>query len=136
MPHDDSLKRKNDWHDAQQLAMWENSNLLEDACVPTPEEEGLRDLLNTLEDLKLQRRDAYRRVDDLLCRHGVMWNERTEEGQLKKRWGRDFWAWLRNVYLGDAASQAALDAAIRAAESAEEQYEALEAKARRSWVRA
>lgn len=132
MPYsDDSRKRKNDRRDAQQLAEWENSHILKDVYVPTPEEEGLRDLSNALEDLKLQRRDAYLRVDGILCRHGEMWDQRTKTGKLKKRWGRDFWAWLRSVDLGDAASQAALNAAIRAAESAEEQYRALEAEARK-----
>lgn len=44
--------------------------------------------------------------------------------------GAEYWEWLRKVDLGDAASQAALLAAIRAADSAREQYDELLRRAR------
>ena len=54
-----------------------------------------------------------------------MWGQRTKTGRLKKAWGREFRAWLRKVEVGDPISQAALLAAVRAAESAREQYDEL-----------
>ena len=59
-----------------------------------------------------------------------MYDEVTKTGRPKKRWGGDFWKWLRSVRLEDKASQAALEAAIRAADSAEEQRREFEKKAR------
>jgi hypothetical protein len=59
-----------------------------------------------------------------------VWDERTAGGRLKKTWGCEFWAWLRGVELADPISQAALLAAVRAAESAREQYDEMLRRAR------
>ena len=75
--------------------------------------------------MKDRRTRAYQRVLGLLCRHGIVWDERTPGGRLKKSWGAEFWRWLRGVELADPASQAALLAAVRAADSAREQYDEL-----------
>ena len=128
---DDARKRKNDKRDARQLALWAASaDTLKDVYVPTLEEEGLRDLCNTLEDIKENQKSSRLRIDGLLCRHGIVYDEVTKTGRPKKRWGGDFWKWLRSVRLEDKASQAALEAAIRAADSAEEQRREFERKAR------
>ena len=126
----ESRTRKNDRADAARLARLELAGELREVWVPSEEVEGLRDLAHALDDLRDQRTRAYQRVLGLLCRHGVVWDERTPAGRPKKAWGADFWRWLRAVELGDPASQAALDAAVRAAESARAQHDDLLARAR------
>lgn len=121
----ESRTRKNDRNDAARLARLALAGELHGVWVPSEEVEGLRDLVHALDDLKDQRTRAYQRVLGLLCRHGVVWDERTGSGRLKKTWGAEFWSWLRGLELGDPVSQAALLAAVRAAESAREQYDEL-----------
>ena len=119
----ESRSRKNDRNDAARLARLALAGELKEVWVPSEEVEGLRDLVHALDDLKDQRERAFRRCEALLCRHGVVWDGRTRTGRLKKAWGTEFWAWLRGIELADPSSQAALLAAIRAAESAREQYD-------------
>ena len=121
----ESRARKNDRNDAARLARLALAGELREVWVPGEEVEGLRDLVHALDDLKDQRTRAYQRVLGLLCRHGIVWDEHTPKGRLKKAWGLEFWGWLRGIELGDPISQAALLAAIRAAESAREQYDEL-----------
>ncbi|MBP3883534.1 MAG: IS110 family transposase [Olsenella sp.] len=126
----ESRTRKNDRNDAARLARLALAGELREVWVPSEEVEGLRDLMHAIDDLRGQRTRAYQRVLGLLCRHGVVWEERTPKGRLKKAWGAEFWRWLRAVELADPASQAALLAAIRAAESAREQYDEVLRRAR------
>ena len=126
----ESRTRKNDRSDAARLARLALAGELREVWVPSEEVEGLRDLSHAIDDLRDQRTRAYQRVLGLLCRHGVVWDERTAGGRLKKTWGCEFWAWLRGVELADPISQAALLAAVRAAESAREQYDEMLRRAR------
>lgn len=126
----ESRTRKNDRNDAARLARLELAGELREVWVPSEEVEGLRDLSHALDDLRDQRERAFRRCEALLCRHGIVWDRRTASGRLKKSWGAEWWEWLRGVELADAASQASLLAAIRAAESAREQYDELLRRAR------
>ena len=126
----ESRMRKNDRNDAMRLARLALAGELHEVWVPSEEVEGMRDLVHALDDLKGQRQRAYQRVLALLCRHGIVWDQRTKTGRLKKAWGREFWAWLRKVEVDDPISQAALLAAVRAAESAREQYDELLRRAR------
>lgn len=121
----DSRTRKNDRNDAARLARLAVAGELKEVWVPPCEIEGMRELAHALDDLKAQRTRAFQHVLALLCRHGVIWDERTPRGALRKPWCDAFWTWLRGIDLGDAAAQAALRSAIRAAESADEQYGAL-----------
>ena len=121
----DSRTRKNDRNDSMRLARHARAGELSRVWVPTEEVEGLRDAVHALEDLKQQQASARQRVLALLCRHGIVWEERTPGGKMKKPWGGDFWKWLRAIDLGNPGSQAALLACIRAAESAGEQYAAM-----------
>ena len=121
----DSRTRKNDRNDAARLARLAVAGELKEVWVPPCEIEGMRELAHALDDLKAQRTRAFQHVLALLCRHGVIWDERTPRGALRKPWCAAFWTWLRGIDLGDAAAQAALRSAIRAAESADEQYGAL-----------
>ena len=126
----ESRTRKNDRNDAARLARLELAGELHEVWVPSEEVEGLRDLVHALDDLKDQRERAFRRVEALLCRHGIVWDERTRSGRLRKSWGVEYWRWLRGIELADPASRAALLAATRAADSAREQYDELLRRAR------
>lgn len=126
----ESRTRKNDRNDAARLARLELAGELREVWVPSEEVEGLRDLMHALDDLKDQRERACRRCEALLCRHGIVWDERTKTGRPKKSWGAEYRRWLRGIVLPDAASQASLLAAIRAADSAREQYDELLRRAR------
>ena len=125
----DSRSKKNDRRDAERLARLALAGELSPVWVPPEQVEGLRELAQAMDDLASAREAARQRVNAILCRHGVSWDERTPAGRPKKRWGRDFWAWLRSIELGDPGSQAAYLAALAAAESAETACDGLRARA-------
>ena len=64
---------------------------------PGPRGRGAARACHLLEDLSRARAAARLRVDSLLLRHGVVWDERTARGALRKQWGAEHWAWLRSV---------------------------------------
>lgn len=122
--------RKTDRTDAARLARAGLAGQLSEVWVPDPGVEGLRDACHLLEDLSRARAAARLRVDSLLLRHGVVWDERTARGALRKQWGEGHWAWLRSVRLGEPASQRALGLLLAEARHAQDAYdEALEAAA-------
>ena len=125
----DSRSKKNDRRDAERLARLERAGELAAVWVPPEQVEGLRESSQALDDLAGAREAARQRVNAILCRHGIYWDERTPTGRPKKRWGQRHWSWLRSIDLGDAGSQAAYLAALAAAESAEAAYGELKAKA-------
>ena len=125
----DSRSRKNDRRDAERLARLALAGEVSPVWVPPEQVEGLRELAQAMDDLACVREAARQRVNAILCRHGMSWDERTPTGRLKKRWGQHFWNWLRSIDLGDAGSQAAYLAALSAAESAEVACDELRARA-------
>ena len=125
----DSRSKKNDRRDAENLARLSLAGKVSPVWVPPEQVEGLRDLAQAMDDLASVRKAARNRVNAILCRHGISWGGRTPTGRPKKKWGRDHWAWMRSVDLGDAGSQAAYLAALSAAESAEAAYDGLRATA-------
>ena len=125
----DSRSRKNDRRDAERLARLALAGEVSPVWVPPEQVEGLRELAQAMDDLACVREAARQRVNAILCRHGMSWDERTPTGRLKKRWGQHFWDWLRSIDLGDAGSQAAYLAALSAAESAEVACDELRARA-------
>ena len=125
----DSRSRKNDRRDAERLARLALAGEVSPVWVPPEQVEGLRELAQAMDDLACVREAARQRVNAILCRHGISWDERTPTGRLKKRWGQHFWNWLRSIDLGDAGSQAAYLAALSAAESAEVAYDGPGARA-------
>ena len=89
--------RKTDRTDAARLARAGLAGQLSEVWVPDPGVEGLRDACHLLEDLSRARAAARPCVDSLLLRHGVVWDERTARGALRKQWGAEHWAWPRSV---------------------------------------
>lgn len=126
----ESRARKTDRTDAARLARAVLAGQLSEVWVPDPGVEGLRDACHLLEDLSRARAAARLRVDSLPLRHGVVWDERTRRGALRKQWGEGHWARLRSVRLADPASQRALGLLLAEARHAQGAYdEALEAAA-------
>ena len=82
----DSRTRKNDRNDAARLARLAVAGELKEVWVPPCEIEGMRELAHALDDLKARRARAFQHVLALLCRHGVIWDERTPRGALRKHW--------------------------------------------------
>ena len=70
---------------------------------PTPEQEGLRDLVRCREDLRRARTAARHRVSKQLLRHGHVFSEG------KKAWSGKYRGWLRRQRLDDPLAQAALE---------------------------
>lgn len=125
----DARSKKNDRRDAERLARLAMAGELCPVWVPPEQVEGLRELAQAMDDLSCAREAARQRVNAILCRHGICWDERTPTGRPRKRWGRQFWDWLRSIDLGDAGSQAAYLAALAAAEAAEAACAELAARA-------
>lgn len=115
----DSRFRKNDRRDAERLARLALAGEVSPVWVPPEQVEGLREPDRAMDDLACVREAARQRVNAILCRHGMSWDERTPTGRPERRRCRHLWDWLRPVDLGDAGSQAAYLAALSAAESAE-----------------
>ena len=103
----DSRPGKNDRRDAEGRARLALAGEVSPVWVPPEQVEGLRELAQAMDDLACVREAARQRVNAILCRHGISWDERTPTGRLKKRWGQHFWNWLRSIDLGDAGSRGA-----------------------------
>ena len=125
----DSRSRKNDRRDAERLARLALAGEVSPVWVPPEQAGGLRELAQATGDLACVREAARQRVNAILCRHGMSWDERTPTGRPEKRRCQHLRDWLRSVGLGDAGSQAAYLAALSAAESAEVAYDGPRARA-------
>ena len=101
----DSRPGKNDRRDAERLARLALAGEVSPVWVPPEQVEGLRELAQAMDDLACVREAARQRVNAILCRHGISWDERTPTGRLKKRWGQHLRDRPRPVGLGDAGSQ-------------------------------
>lgn len=78
---------KTDRRDAVKLARFLRSGHLTAIRVPTLEEEALRDLIRTREDIKRDESDLRRRLGALMLRHGRVWGE-------KSTWTKAHMTWL------------------------------------------
>jgi transposase len=94
---------KTDKRDARKLVRLYRAGELSFVCPPTPEQEGLRDLLRCRDDLRVARTAARHRVAKQLLRHGRVFREGKRSWTLKHR------AWVEAQRLADANAQAALE---------------------------
>ena len=104
-------KRKNDRADAASL-MRELANPASDyttVWVPPADVEAARDLARARDDSTRATKAAKQQLLAFLLRHGIVWDERTKTGRVKKSWGADFMRWLDAVELTEPAAQAALE---------------------------
>jgi transposase len=94
---------KTDRRDAKKLVRLYRAGELSFVCPPSPEQEGLRDLVRCREDLRRARTAARHRLSKQLLRRGLIYREG------KQAWTKRYQAWLRRQRLGDALAQAAFE---------------------------
>jgi transposase len=97
---------KTDRRDAKKLVRLYRAGALGYVLPPTPETEGLRDLLRCREDLRRARVAARNRVLKQLLRHGRIYREG------KHAWTKKHREWVNRQHLDDPLSQAALEQAL------------------------
>jgi transposase len=86
---------KTDRRDAKKLVIHYRGGLLRFVAPPTPETEGLRDLLRCRDDIRCARTAARHRISKQLLRHGLVYREG------KKSWTKAHLAWVRRQRLSD-----------------------------------
>jgi transposase len=113
---------KTDRRDAKKLAMLHRGGLLRYVQPPTPETEGLRDVLRCREDLRCARTAARHRVAKALLRHGRVYREG------KKAWTLRHRAWVARQRLDDPLAQFALQQQLVHLDGIDRQLAALDAR--------
>ncbi len=93
---------KTDRRDAKKLVRLYRAGELSFVEPPSPEHEGLRDLVRCREDLRSARTAARHRVAKQLLRHGHVYREG------RKSWTKQHQAWIRRQCLADPLAQRAL----------------------------
>jgi transposase len=113
---------KTDRRDAQKLATLYRAGLLRFVSPPTPETEGLRDLLRCRDDLRCARTAARHRVSKQILRHGLVFREG------KKSWTLTHRAWIARQRLADPLAHAALEQMLVHLDGIDRQLTALDAR--------
>jgi transposase len=113
---------KTDRRDAKKLALLHRGGLLRYVQPPTPETEGLRDVLRCREDLRCARTAARHRVAKALLRHGRIYREG------KKAWTLRHRAWVARQRLDDALAQLALEQQLVHLDGIDRQLAALDTR--------
>jgi transposase len=94
---------KTDKRDAKKLVRLYRAGELSFVAPPSPEQEGLRDLVRCADDLRCARTAARHRTAKQLLRHGRIFREG------KKSWTKQHIAWVRRQRLEDPNAQRALE---------------------------
>jgi transposase len=94
---------KTDRRDACKLVRLYRAGELTFVAPPSPEQEGLRDLVRCRDDLRRARTAARHRIGKQLLRYGRVYREG------KKAWTLRHQAWLRRQRLDEPLAQAALE---------------------------
>lgn len=94
---------KTDRRDAKKLVALHRGGLLTYVAPPTPEAEGLRDLLRCRDDVRCARTAARHRVAKQLLRHGCVYRDGVKAWTVKHR------VWVARQRLDDALAQLALE---------------------------
>jgi len=111
---------KTDRRDAKKLVRLYRAGELSFVAAPTPEQEGLRDLVRCFDDLRCARTAARHRVAKQLLRHGRIFREG------KKSWTKQHVAWVRRQRLEQPNAQRALEHMLAHLDGLDAQLAALE----------
>ena len=114
------VRVKTDHRDAKKLVRLYRAGELSFVAPPTPEQEGLRDLVRCRDDLRLARAAARQRVGKQLLRYGRVYREGKQAWTLRHR------AWLRRQRLDDPLAQAAFEQMLCHLETLDAQLAALD----------
>jgi transposase len=112
---------KTDRRDAKKLVSLFRAGLLRFVQPPTPETEGLRDLLRCRDDIRCARTAARHRVAKQLLRHGRIYRDG------KKTWTLMHRAWVNRQVLDDPLAHEALSQMLTHLDSLDRQLAALDA---------
>jgi transposase len=125
----DDRQRKTDKMDARRLLaeLISPEPTYTTVWLPDTECEAARDLARARADAVLAAKRAKQQTAALLLRHGYVWNEKTKSGNRKKTWGREYWAWVESIDLGQAYANEALNHYKRAVKEDERQVAELSA---------
>lgn len=85
-PKAGSDRVKTDRRDAIKLATFLRNGLLTEVRIPTEDEEALRDVIRTREDLKRDESDLRRRLMALMLRHDRIWPEKSNWTKAHMKW--------------------------------------------------
>ena len=113
---------KTDRRDAKQLVALHCGGLLRYVAPPTPELEGLRDLLRCRDDLRCARTAARHRVAKTLLRHGRVYRDGV------KAWTQRHRAWVARQRLDDPLAQLALEQMLIHLDGIDRQLAALDGR--------
>jgi transposase len=95
--------------------------------VPDTECEAARDLARARADAVLAAKRSKQQTSALLLRHGYVWNDKTVSGNRKKTWGREYWAWIDRIDLGEPCANEALECYMRTVKECDRQVAELSA---------
>jgi transposase len=113
---------KTDRRDAKKLVGLFRGGLLRFVAPPTPETEGLRDLLRCRDDLRCARTAARHRVAKQLLRHGRIYRDG------KKAWTLNHRAWVNRQQLDDPLAHEALSQMLTHLDGLDRQLATLDAQ--------
>jgi transposase len=116
---------KTDRRDAKKLVRLYRAGELRFVQPPTPQTEGLRDLMRCRDDLRCARTAARHRVSKQLLRHGRIYREG------KSQWTKMHRAWIARQRLGDELAHAALEQILIHLDGLDRQIAALDAELER-----
>ena len=111
---------KTDRRDAKKLVRLYRAGELSYVAPPTPETEGLRDLMRCREDLRRARTAARHRVSKQLLRHGRIYRDG------RSQWTRRHRAWIARQRLDDPLAQDALGQMLVHLDGLDRQLDALD----------
>jgi len=111
---------KTDRRDARKLVRLFRGGTLTFVQAPSPQTEGLRDVMRCRDDLRLARMAARHRVAKQLLRHGRIFRDGAKSWTLKHR------AWVNAQQLQDPLAQLALEQALTHLEGIERQLATLD----------
>ena len=126
IPRRPGVRQKTDRSDARNLARLHRAGELIPIGVPTPAQEGLRELIRVREDLKNDRRIARQRIHSFLLRQGH------RHPKSASRWGKNFEEWARTQAFAEPATQVTFSYLLAAQEVRHTQLEAVEAEIARA----
>lgn len=102
IPQRASEKVKTDRRDSQRLAELLRAGELTPVWVPDAQQEAIRDLVRTRDDLKTSQRQVRQQLLAFMLRHSLSWTGG------KKNWTLGFWNWLEAIQMPDVHQQFAL----------------------------